>query len=369
VEFKLQPKKQTLNILQVYRGFAAVSVVCFHATTTIFSKYNFHSLGGVFSWGFSGVHLFFVLSGFIISFIHFSDIGMPQRASGYLRERFVRIYPIYWVIVFIYLPFFLHDLKIINWSFLIENITLLRITHFEKIILVAWTLSHEILFYFVFLVLILNRLTGVILILGWLLLMLHEIFTADALMPPYILSSITGIDYGVFTNFARLASAPINFLFVLGAASFWTYKKIINQPRAEQLAIASFLIGVAMFCVAGVYCLNEGSYESWGGYYAVFGIASFFLLVASGSAAIEKWASTQHFFLLLGNASYSIYLVHFGLQEYLVHALGSNPFANYNVIFAILIVLPVFIGIISYKYVELPLMRFFGRGRIKSSAA
>jgi len=360
-------KTQTLHLLQIYRGFAAVSVVCFHATTKIFDEYGFRSFGGFFSWGFSGVQLFFVLSGFIICFIHFSDIGIPQRAGRYLYKRFARIYPVYWFILLLYLPAFLYGEKNPNWPFLIENITLIRITHFDKIVGVAWTLCHEILFYLIFLILILHRMMGVILITIWGILMLYSYSTGNILMPPYTLSSLTGIDYGVFTNFMRLVSNPINALFTLGFVSFLSYRRISTHPKAEYIAIGSLLIGIFIFvAAASAYWLiegKEGICENGGAYYAAFGIAGFFLLVASGSITVEAWAANQHILLLLGNASYSIYLIHIGLQKLITSFIGLPTTVNLNFYFIAIILSPILLGILFYRYVESPLMSFLGGGR------
>ena len=48
--------------------------------------------------GRSGVDFFFVLSGFIISWIHAEDIGNPMAAKPYWIKRFVRIYPLVFVL-------------------------------------------------------------------------------------------------------------------------------------------------------------------------------------------------------------------------------------------------------------------------------
>jgi peptidoglycan/LPS O-acetylase OafA/YrhL len=153
-------KRRTLHILQVYRGLAALMVVGYHATLLLVEKYHFYGFWGGLSWGFSGVHLFFVLSGFIICFIHYVDINRPHRAGIYLYKRFARIYPTYWVVLLVSLPALLLGISHLNGYHLFENLTLLRISNHDKFVAVAWTLSHEIMFYLVFLTLILNRFFG-----------------------------------------------------------------------------------------------------------------------------------------------------------------------------------------------------------------
>jgi len=51
----------------------------------------------VFQFGHAGVDLFFVISGFIILFVHYDDIGRPERLGRYVGRRLSRILPTYWV--------------------------------------------------------------------------------------------------------------------------------------------------------------------------------------------------------------------------------------------------------------------------------
>ena len=55
----------------------------------------------------SGVDIFFVLSGFIIYFIHAKDIGRPQRIYNFAKKRLSRVYPAYWVVLLGVLPIYL----------------------------------------------------------------------------------------------------------------------------------------------------------------------------------------------------------------------------------------------------------------------
>src|SRR5689334_16306076 len=77
--------------LEVGRGVAALLVALFHCTgmyqkyfgTTVFD-YAFHG-------GHSGVEYFFVLSGFIIYYMHANDIGQPERFGNFAVKRAIRI--------------------------------------------------------------------------------------------------------------------------------------------------------------------------------------------------------------------------------------------------------------------------------------
>ena len=73
--------------LDALRGFAAVGVVIFHLSMP-------HINPGTFSRYFlTGVDLFFIISGFVIPF----SINHVRSGQEFVRNRFVRLYPVYWV--------------------------------------------------------------------------------------------------------------------------------------------------------------------------------------------------------------------------------------------------------------------------------
>ena len=86
--------------LNHWRGIAALMVVAFHtswATSWAGSPTPAFALSrSICSVGWSGVHLFFVISGYCIAAnIHYRTIHQ-QPASSFIKDRFLRIYPPYW---------------------------------------------------------------------------------------------------------------------------------------------------------------------------------------------------------------------------------------------------------------------------------
>ena len=157
--------KNQLNLIQVYRGLAAI-LVLFHHGNIIFNRdLSKDFLGNIFGFGWAGVDFFFVLSGFIIFYIHQSDIGKPREFKSFILKRIIRIYPLYWIILAVKV---FASLTIgykgngynINPLELFKAIILFpqdRAILEEKFLGVSWTLSYEMFFYIVFsLVLILG---------------------------------------------------------------------------------------------------------------------------------------------------------------------------------------------------------------------
>ena len=59
-----------LNLLQVYRGIAAILVVLFHLNEMSIERLKQVTFFNLFQAGWSGVDYFFVLSGFIMVYVH-----------------------------------------------------------------------------------------------------------------------------------------------------------------------------------------------------------------------------------------------------------------------------------------------------------
>ncbi|MGL4420416.1 MAG: acyltransferase family protein, partial [Gemmataceae bacterium] len=87
-----------LRNVQALRGLACLFVVLYHVAgweqlvwprIPVFGFYRY--------FGFAGVDLFFVLSGFIITHAHWKQIGQPRHLPTYLYRRLSRIYPVYWL--------------------------------------------------------------------------------------------------------------------------------------------------------------------------------------------------------------------------------------------------------------------------------
>src|SRR5262249_50776621 len=97
--------------------------------------------------GFFGVHLFFVISGFVIVL----TLKKTSHISHFIRKRFFRLYPAYWValvITFVLVRFFPLPDRVRSFHELLVNFTMIQhwldVKHIDG---VYWTLSLELAFY------------------------------------------------------------------------------------------------------------------------------------------------------------------------------------------------------------------------------
>lgn len=85
----MTPVRTRLDGLQAGRAVAAVMVVLYHLTVYFLPEhyYGGEKVGpGLFKMGYAGVEFFFVLSGFIMVFVHMRDFGVPERAPRFLEK-------------------------------------------------------------------------------------------------------------------------------------------------------------------------------------------------------------------------------------------------------------------------------------------
>ena len=149
-----------LELLDYGRFFAAIIVIFFHYTFNGIANGKIDSLTHVESlvdftkYGYLGVELFFMISGFVI--FHSAKNRTPAE---FAVARAIRLYPSYWFAVIftsIFAWFWGNDSMSVSLFQIMANFTLLQnYLGIENVDGVYWTLVYEIKFYIlVFLILV-----------------------------------------------------------------------------------------------------------------------------------------------------------------------------------------------------------------------
>ena len=331
---------ETLGFLQAGRGLAASLVVAFHLGTTIFDdpKYWPEPLWPGFQAGHAGVYFFFVLSGFVMAWVHAKDINHKDEITLYLLKRAVRIYPAYWILLICIVPlYFLLDGTgegyETDWQAIVSSAILWPTPQFP-VLPVAWTLRHEVLFYILFVFLLIGRFIGTALLCAWFVFCTTSLFTHNLSFPWNFLFS------------------PLNLLFPLGMVSAWAVKKKFPLP-----ALSLLLAGLITFAGCGwLDVRGHGSNMLALGY----GVASTFIITGGVTLEQNGRIRTPAIFNLLGNASYSIYLIHYpalSLLARIYFLLNFDQLLPREIGFASLFAGSILAGIAFHGLVEKPLMR------------
>jgi peptidoglycan/LPS O-acetylase OafA/YrhL len=344
----VRPVPRNLFGLQAGRAIAALLVVLFHNSQSIFAltKYwNEKPFGNVFDFGDSGVMFFFVLSGFIIFHAHYNDLGHPTRILDYTWKRIRRIYPVYWVILALTLPIYFLNPQLgegyeTHLGIILTSIALVHFDSLDVVIPVSWTLFHEVLFYVLFAVALWRPRVGFSVMAVWLLL------SGLDLMPHH---STLLVDF-YFSN--------MHLLFGFGMAAAWW----VRRARVKWPVLVT-LCGIVIFLSAGIE-RNEWNVVAVGWRAIVYGIGA--TLAVMGAVELEREGRLRvpAWLRLVGDASYSIYLVHFLALSFLAKAvwkLGLAHAVPTKISFILLAVMATAMGVVWHIAVERPLLSFFGR--------
>ena len=141
--------------LQFLRAFAALNVVLFHIIGTAPSYGYSTDIMKIFQdWGANGVDLFFVISGFIMLYIQFER---KLTITAFIKSRIIRIVPIYWfltilvIIMNLIFPSLFRSIHLSpEWTFASLGFVSSFVLEKNPIVHVGWTLEWEMLFYLVF---------------------------------------------------------------------------------------------------------------------------------------------------------------------------------------------------------------------------
>lgn len=351
--------RNELISIQWLRGIAVVMVIIYHIediARLLRPFEGFHS-----PWvlvGYSAPDLFFVISGFIMCYVTFGMRFDPRR---WLMSRFIRIWPLY--IAFTFVAFCAwaynpdmnmgsgpHDLESIVKSFLILPQAGL------PMVFVGWTVEHEIVFYFiVFCVALWGRPGAVIWILGGL--------SALGAARWFLKDDYPWMN---FWDWHFLSLYMIQFL--IGALIFQ-----FREPLRRLKTAGPIAVGVALFFSGAFLVTTSPLNEETLPRVVLFGVAYGLMLVgavnkeyalreAVGDAYLP---ARRPFIVLIGDASYSVYLAHPFLLSICGKILGaldlSAPFALVGIM--VMSVITVGGGILIHVLVERPML-YYSKGLV-----
>ncbi|MBI0477229.1 acyltransferase [Sphingomonas sp. MA1305] len=291
-----------LHSIQCMRFIAATIVVIYHAYVSFVpSALTAPAVGAAYIFGFGkvGVHIFFVISGYIMYLTSFGRPGRFRTGQFFLR-RVVRIYPIYWIFVALYLT----TMTIIGIRPALSMTQLLGALalvppYAPLVIGPAWTLAYEVYFYIAF---------GLIMVLG-------------ALRGTVVLTAvfIGSIALGVLLRPEHpLVAMATNGLLLEFCMGVWVAR--LTTCHTQPL-------GVGLLAVTGAVCLyGAGLILGYGQLPSAltWGVPS--ALLVAGVVILDQRGHTgvMRRFSWLGDSSYVLYLCHILLIEIVMALLRTT---------------------------------------------
>ena len=330
--------RSKFDSLQILRGIAATMIVVGH----VFS----HNLGfsaQPFIWMFSriyvsGVDIFFSICGFIILYSIKNQIFNFKTSLIFIIRRLLRIYPVYWVVFFLSIII----AQIVNLNH--DNQT----PHsFSELFFLTttdnyynppgWSLPLEIYFYLgVFLITFLFKRHYEIVVFGWLFIKL--------------LIAIKYTSVEIMTN-----ALLVEFMF--GVLLYFAHK--YNFRITSFDFIISFILSIFFFFL-GFKLAKDGPLAGWARVFT-YGFGGMFFTYTF--ILIDKFKiSYPKLLLVLGDASYSIYISHHLFMKTIFYLCDSNNLWGYipqkqqfiGVIFVV--IMSIGLGILIHYILEKPIL-------------
>lgn len=317
--------------IQLLRALAALMVVVQHSHIAFGAneKEQLRWWPGFSDFGWLGVSLFFVISGFIIS----SVLSRPNFSIGhYFYHRFMRIYPLYWGVMAVGLYYYYTR----SWfKYAVDS---LGTEGMVKSFLIypqkahpfwepGWSLEHEVIFYII-------------------AAMVAPILGLRLLAASTILLGIIGLFFHSSWDYHLFSEAQIFF----GAGVVAYLLKNRGWCEAMPIAICSLVLAYGRYYGAFEFDIRFTSVA-----YAV-GAAAFIIALLD----IERlgW-KVPMLFVMIGNASFSLYLWHWLVIPLASRwkDIGGSP----ELWRWIIVVVSVISAIASYYLIERPLISFSHR--------
>jgi exopolysaccharide production protein ExoZ len=344
-----------LNSVQALRAFACLAVVAHHVfrATTVSAQPPEGSLfvppAYIVQFGAAGVDIFFVISGFLMTYISGAYFSGRRSPGDFIAQRIIRIWPPYAIatlaaclIIFFRsnsghlnepeVPFDLQPHRLASVLFIPSFNAKGKL---QPIIGPGWTLNYEMMFYACFaLVVVLGRRFAF----AKLAAIICLLFLVGRAVPDAVIRQFLG--------------APIIFEFLFGAAigfSQATGRLTVGLPWAWILLSPALL---ALFYHFGF----DGKWRL-----LAYGVPAVVLVIGflSLERSVGRWPRS---IILLGDASYSIYLIHtlviYRVTKHvsLVSEHGISRIATLTVSLAA-IVTAVVAGLVFYWTIERPVIR------------
>ena len=347
-----------LPVLDGLRGFAVFIVILYHL---------FPYLKG-FSFGWMGVNLFFVLSGFLITGILLNTKDSPNYYTNYLARRILRIFPLYYLFLILFFVGFsltvipslipdyayLHNHQLWYWLY-IQNWLPLFDTDYPSLNILShfWSLAIEEQFYIFwpFIVYITPRKNMLFVCVSLILFSITcrlIFYTDEALFSRVYTFTLTRLDgLAIGSALAVMIRDPY-------------YINLLNRYTLKLALVLAALLAITVAISKSLSFYNPllGTYG-----YTLIDLFFGCILVTTLShtpSNIVKSAAEMKWLTFLGKYSYGIYVYHVPLYRLLADSL--NGITNSNLLTSLLcLLLLIGLAYLSYHLVEKPFLKLKSR--------
>ena len=343
-------KRSLIGALTSLRFFAAFAVLFLHSGSHELEGRGLlpGPLGTFFANGYLGVSFFFVLSGFILTYIYLDELVGRKSLVKFYLARFARVYPVYLLSIVLMSPFVAPTSFALDAPqfFLLQMWPPLAANDLLNWNGPAWTLSVELLFYLAF---------------PALLALMAPLRAVGVIAVATVM--ILAIVAGRLSSISSIGDAPFAFLGYFPAP-------VLRLPEFIFFGICLALVFTRRLVVTGhawaphiaiiaTCCVLAFSRSPW---VAPFATLGFGLVIFSTAAWLREGLMSRFlnskWMLRLGGASYSLYLLQAPVRlivrvvfQGALESLGRHAYLPLMIV----------VSLVAYHYFEEPMRR-----RIKS---
>lgn len=349
-------KSRRLNWLQSLRAVSVILVMLHHLRSAWDVYFDRPENLDFLYFGHCGVDIFFVISGFIMWHIYRDDLNRPERFIPFIQRRFLRIYPVYWILttallaVLLLAPGEVKDYKR-DFFYIVQSYSLLPLGFAQgnPIIPAAWSLFHEIKFYLLFAVCIVLPAEAS----RW---WVRGLVALTLLHLAWVLTP-AGQTVGMGFVFS-----PYNLQFLAGCVIAHT----VGTRRPSQiLAAIALALGIGGIAVLGWLDAHRMMEDRLIRALAYMGPAA---ALVFGATTLDYLPATRDrasgFIAFVGDASYVLYLIHYPVYcmgALLLLKLGLGAPWSVWVILPVLFIAAFAASVLFHMLVERPLTAILKR--------
>jgi peptidoglycan/LPS O-acetylase OafA/YrhL len=340
-----------LNNIQALRAFAAIAVVVFHTGFAFPFMRPFGSFG---------VDVFFVISGYIMARI--LDPESDSSSDFFFRRRVLRIVPPYW---FFTILLYLVALRVpqlmgstrASFVDLLKSLLFIPFTKgsglIQPLLFIGWSLNYEMFFYLALAIgLLFHKRKGI-----WV--------GAGIVVAVLLFCKVALTTFAPQSVIAQFYSRDLSLEFLLGILSYYLCRAISDQ-KARSIRWPALFVCLAS---AALLIFLQGILPAQSmpfGFSRVpnLGVLSFLLVTSASLLSQANWDTKLTSLVLIGDASYILYLLHPYCEYSIDRILGTHfhwlkretatgALAGVSVSIAV--------AILVHLYGERPTVRFLNR--------
>ena len=321
--------------IDLFRFLAAMSVVFYHYTFRGYaaddmSSVYFPYLADISKYGFLGIDLFFMISGFVILLT-----AMHKDFKGFVISRITRLYPAFWAAVTLTALAIIvigGDKYSVGFTQYIANLSMVS-GYFgvKPIDDVYWTLLVEISFYVLIGIIVLaNQIRHIkYYLLFWLFL--------TALTPYVHIPSVVRI----------LFILDWSSYFIAGSVLYLIRKEGISALKIAMLAASYYL---SLRYTGGRISVLGEYYQTEFSFWIVSAIITFFYIIMFLVAIKKTDMINKKIMMSLGVLTYPLYLIHENIGFMLLNIFGDSM--NRYVLLAMVISFMLLVAYLMNRYIE-----------------